>query len=75
MAPNAIRPMEAAHVQRAGMAPIVWIAHVQIKCMVKSASTHANATKIIREAVTRGLENAIVRLAGAVTYAIVHVPS
>lgn len=75
MVPSAIQPMEAAHVQRAGMVHTVWIVHVLIICLVKSAIIHANATKIIREAVTRGLENAIARLAGAVTCAIVHVRS
>lgn len=75
MVPNVIQPMEAAHVRRVGMVHIVWIVHVQIICLVKSAITHANVTKIIREAAIRGLENVIVRLAGAVACAIVHVHS
>lgn len=75
MVPNVIRPMEVVHVQRAGMVHIVQIVHVQIICLVKNAITHANVTKIIREAATRGLENVIVRLAGAVACAIVHVHS
>lgn len=75
MAPNVVQSMEAAHVQRVGMVRIVWTAHVQIICMAKSAITHANVTKTTREAATRGLENVIVRLAGAATCAIAHVHS
>lgn len=75
MVPNVIQPMGAVHVQRVGMVRIVWIVHVRTICLVKSAITHANVTKIIRGAATRGLGNVIVRLAGAVAYAIVHAHS
>lgn len=75
MEPNVIQPMEVVHVQKAGVVRIVLIVHVQIICTVKSAITHANVTKIIQEVVIRGLENVIVRLAGAAACAIVHVHS
>lgn len=75
MEPNAIQPMEVVLVQKVGMVRIVPIVHAQIICTVKSAITHANVTKIVQEVVIRGLENVIVRLAGAVACAIVHVHS
>lgn len=67
--------MEAAYVQKVGMARLVRIVIVQIICLVKNAITHANVIKTTQEAAIHGLENVIVRLDGAVTYVIVHVRS
>lgn len=60
--------MALVRVQKAGMAHFVRAVYVPTTCLAKSAIAHANVTKTIPEAVIRGLESAIVWLAGAATH-------